>query len=192
MAKELSLIDAAVLIMTNEKKSFNLYDLFDRVAELVELSDNEKGIAINKFYTDLTTSAKFVYIGDNVWNLKANEKIELWEKDGSFYKEYNEVELPEEYKHDPYATTKKPQPVYEAITEVPDETFIEVVDIPEDDEEEKVPVKPVVEPTIEPQPVVEFEETEEEFDDEIFDDYDEFDEEKYNEYMDSYEDQYED
>jgi DNA-directed RNA polymerase subunit delta len=192
MPKESSLIDAAVAIMSHEKQAFDLFELFDRIAEEFDLPADQHDTMLNKFYTDLVTSAKFTYVGDNHWNLKANEKIELWEKDGSYYKEYNVVELPEEYKIDPYAQTKKPKPPTQPKEEVVVAAPVEEV-TPEEVVEEPIiepVIEPVVEPVVEDEPVVE---VEEEFEDEeIFEDYDEFDEEKYNEYMDNYEDQYDD
>ena len=112
MQGEKSLIDAAGLLLESEKKPLNLYDLFDRITADAGLSETAKKAAITKFYTDLTISAKFVYVGNNEWNLKVNEKIELWEKDGSFYKEYTVVELPEEYKE--AAKPKKPKKLTKA------------------------------------------------------------------------------
>lgn len=196
MPNEMSMMDAAVKIMSKEKRSFDLYDLFDRVAEQLNLAEEVQAASLTKFYSDLTTSAKFIYVGDNQWNLKANEKVELWDKDGSFYKEYTVVDLPDEYKIDPYATVKKPKPA-NVIVE-PAAVVEEQVVVAEEPIQEVVvePKKPVVEPVVEPiefdeTPVVELEEEDFE-EDEVFDEYDDFDEEKYNEYMDNYEDQYDD
>lgn len=181
MSGEKSLIEAAGLVLANEKQPVNLYDLFDRVAGEANLSEDEKQGAITKFYTDLTTSAKFVYVGNNEFNLKANEKIELWEKDGSFYKEYTIVEIPEEYKEKPKAKVKKEEV---KVVEVKEET--PVVEVVEAKVEEVA--SPIVEPVAE-NTAVDYEES---YEEDVFEDYDEFDEDKYNEYMDTYEDQYED
>lgn len=199
MPHELSLMDAAVQVMSREKQSFDVYDLFDRVVEMLNLSEEQQAELVDKFYTDLTTSAKFIYVGDNRWNLKANEKVELWEKDGSFYKEYTIVELPEEYKTDPYARQKKVKPKIEVKPEVVEEEIIpEAMESQEDiDLEPVVDVIPeVIEPVAEEEPDKDtpadlFAEPEE-YEEEVFEDYDDFDEEKYNEYMDNYEDQYDD
>ncbi|QMS84992.1 DNA-directed RNA polymerase subunit delta [Candidatus Xianfuyuplasma coldseepsis] len=196
MTKELSLMDAATMIMANEKKAFDVYDLFDRVAALLELSEDQQANLISKFYADLTTSAKFVYVGNNEWNLKSNEKIELWEKDGSFYKEYTVVELPEEYKVDPFAQTKKPKPKpapapKEEPEVVVEEVVIDVVEVPEEVVVQEE-TKPAIEPAVDPQIAIDSNEAEDDYEEEIFEDYDDFDEEKYNEYMDTYEDQYDD
>lgn len=190
MPRELSLIDQAAGILARNKQPYDLFDLFDEIAAKEGITDDEKATLIGKFYTDLTTSAKFVYVGDNKWALKQNEKVELWEKDGSFYKEYTVIDLPEEYKVDPYAPVRKPKPAVVHKVEV------EVVKEEELVVEPEQKVVPVVEPVIEPVAQVanpaELEETEEDFDEEVFDEYDDFDEDKYNEYMDTYEDQYED
>jgi len=189
--KEISFMDAAVSILQKYKKPFDLYQLFDRIALDLNIEEDQKQNLVTKFYTDLTTSAKFVYVGDNKWNLKANEKIELWEKDGSFYKEYTVVELPDEYKQELYPPVKKQKPVAKPVVKV--EEPVEVVEIVQEVVVEK-PVIKVEEPVVIPaavKPVVtEGEETDEY--EEVFEEYEDFDEEKYNEYMDTYEDQYED
>lgn len=193
MQRELSFMDAAINIMLKEKKAFDLYELFDRISLDFGIEEDEKDNLVSKFYTDLTTSAKFVYVGDNKWNLKANEKIELWEKDGSFYKEYTVVELPDEYKEEHFVVKKQkpaPKPVVEekpAVIVVEEEPIEVVV--------EKPIVKPVVEPVVEPvaaKPVSTDPAEADEYEEEVFEEYEDFDEEKYNEYMDTYEDQYED
>ncbi len=190
MKTQNSLIDAAVALLEVEKKPFDLYQLFDILTKDLELSDEKKGEIVTKFYADLTTSAKFVYTGDNQWDLKANQKIELWEKDGSFYKEYTKVDLPEEYK----AAPKPKKPVAEPVVVVTEEPKVEAV---KPKVEVVEPVKePVVKTVVDGTPVPAFTETTDEvvanYEEEVFEELDEFDEEKYNEYMDTYEDQYED
>ncbi len=185
MQGEKSLIEAAREVLEVEKMPVNLYDLFDRVTAEAGLSEEDKQAAVTKFYTDLTISAKFVYVGNNEFNLKANEKIELWEKDGSFYKEYTVVELPEEYKEAPKPKkTKKAAPVVVKAEPVVEEV-LEVVVV---EEEPVVTEAPVVAPVVEPAA----EGTAVDYEEDVFEEYDEFDEDKYNEYMDTYEDQYED
>ena len=192
MAKQNSIIDAAVMVLESEKKPYDLYQLFDLVTKDMELTDDEKVDYLSKFYNDLTTSAKFVYVGDNQWDLKGNQKIELWEKDGSFYKEYTKVDLPEDYKEEPRvvkpAAKAEPKVVVtaEAKPEVKPEPVIPVI---EDKVEETKPELSFEEPVVAPQVEEEVVDT---YEEEIFDDFDDFDEDKYNEYMDTYEDQYDD
>jgi DNA-directed RNA polymerase subunit delta len=193
MLKEgLSLVDIASIVLLEVKEPMNLYDLFETVIKRKEIKVGDTTDLLTSFYADLTVSAKFVYTGENMWDLKSNQKIELWEKDGSFFKEYTEIDIPEEYLEE-----EKPKPVKAKAKPV------KVAPTPVVEEKPVVEVEPVVEeePVVEVAPVVvkpkasdvvdavkEYEEaTAEEFDEELFDD---FDEEKYNEYMDTYEDQY--
>lgn len=216
MQGERSLIEAATSILENEKTPLNLYDLFDRVTAEASYSDEEKEAAVSKFYTDLTISANFVYVGNNEWNLKASEKVELWEKDGSFYKEYTVVEIPEEYKEE--AKAKKPKKMTkaakakaekaeaerlaaeaeaarllaeEAKAEAEKEAARKLAEI---EAEKEAKASEVVNPLAgsATSEVVTDDESEENYDEDVFQEYDEFDEDKYNEYMDTYEDQYKD
>jgi DNA-directed RNA polymerase subunit delta len=215
MQGEKSLIESAILVLENEKKPLDLYELFDRVTAEAGLSEAGKKEAITKFYTDLTISAKFMYVGNNEWNLKVSEKIELWEKDGSFYKEYTVVELPDEYKEAP--KPKNPKKLTKAAkaklekaeaaeaakveAELAEAAKVEaelaeaakVVIVEEPVVKVDTVVSPVINadgtPVVEPVAGAVADGTEEE---NVFQEYDEFDEEKYNEYMDTYEDQYKD
>ena len=195
MVKEgLSLVDIASAVLLETKEPMNLYDLFTEVIKRKEIEVEDITDLLTGFYADLTVSAKFVYTGENMWDLKSNQKIELWEKDGSFFKEYTKIDLPEEYLEE---EKPKPAKVVKPVVEKVEEPVVEPVAEPVIEE------APVVEPTVEETPVVEaatetpevdpvqeYEEyVGEEFDEELFDD---FDEDKYNEYMDTYEDQYDD
>jgi DNA-directed RNA polymerase subunit delta len=191
MLKEgLSLVDIASIVLLETKEPMNLYDLFETVIKRKEIQVGDTTDLLTSFYADLTVSAKFVYTGENMWDLKSNQKIELWEKDGSFFKEYTEIDIPEEYLEEdkPKPVKAKAKPV-KATPVVEEETVVEVAPVVE--EEIVAKVAPVVEKPKASEvvdAVKEYEEaTSEEFDEELFDD---FDEEKYNEYMDTYEDQY--
>ncbi len=88
---ELSLINIAEIVLKEAKKPYDLYDLFDEVVERKALELTESHTVLNAFYAELSASAKFVYTGANTWDLKINQPIDLWEKDGSYYNEYKEV-----------------------------------------------------------------------------------------------------
>jgi DNA-directed RNA polymerase subunit delta len=186
----LSFVDIAETILREAKEPINLYDIFDKICEIKGVEEDAKDDLISQFYADMTISAKFVYTGDNMWDIKDNQKIELWEKDGSFYKEYTEIEIPEEYleKPEPKKAKPKPEPKPEPVVEEAAEVVEEVVAKEVEVAEEVVAVvadEPVVEPATEDTNDL----ATEEYDEELFDD---FDEDKYNEYMDVYEDQYDD
>ncbi|MFW6298632.1 MAG: DNA-directed RNA polymerase subunit delta, partial [Bacillota bacterium] len=88
--KEESLVNVAEDILAKSEEPIDLYDLFEKVVEKKGMSETSSSM-INRFYSELVSSAKFVYTGDNTWDLKANQKIDLWDKDGSYYSEYKEV-----------------------------------------------------------------------------------------------------
>lgn len=199
--KELSLMDTAETILREKNEPLDIYELFDLVCKVQEVEDARKSDLVSHFYSDITISAKFVYVGDNQWDLKEKQKVELWEKDGSFYKEYTEFKMPERPVE---AAPKKAKPVEVPVVEakpipvveeepieLDDDFFAEVSEEEPAEEPVKEPKKevgeePVVEPVAKDEP-----EYEEEYE-EVFDDLeeDDFDEEKYNEYMDTYEDRY--
>lgn len=192
-----SLIDIAEEVLLERKEHTNMYELFDIACEKRGIDAEMKNGLIAQFYTDMISSAKFVYLGNNEWDLKDNQEITLWEKDGSFYKEYNKVEVPEEFINEPViATTIKPAKKEEpAVTAEPVAAQPEVVETKVEApkvEEVKVEKQETVEPEV-PEVTEIIPEQALEFEEELFDDYDDdFDEDKYNEYMDTYEDQYDD
>jgi len=174
--KDQSLVEVASRILTKEKKPLDIYVLFNSVCSDKQCTKEQKEELLNQFYSDLITSAKFVYTGDNMWDLKENQKADLWEKDGFYFKEYTKVELEAEEKVVvPKPAPKKPTPKKPKKKKVEiniEEIVKEAESINEQAKDEKVEV---------------FETPEEIFEEETA----EFDEEKYNEYMDTYEDKYE-
>lgn len=190
----LSLVDIAATVLLEAKEPINLYDLFKEVIKRKEIKVDDSASLLTRFYADLTVSAKFVYTGENMWDLKSNQKIELWEKDGSFFKEYTKIDIPEEYLEPEKAKpekAKKTKAKAKAKVKVVEPVVVEEVPVVEPVVVEEAPVveaKPEKVVTPELDPVKVYEETAaDEFEEELFDD---FDEEKYNEYMDTYEDQY--
>lgn len=195
MKNENSLIDSAVQFLEAEKKPYDFYQLFDILSAQRSFSEKQKSTIITKFYTDLTSSAKFVYTGDNHWDVKANQKIELSEKDGYYFKEYTKVELPDDMKPVKVKKAKK------ATKAKKSKKVIEPVIIIKEGKKPKEKVDAVVEPLIDGIDALtnkviskgtESDAVVENYEEEVFEEFSEFDEDKYNEYMDTYEDQYKD
>lgn len=189
-----SLLDLAEEILLEKKEHTNMYELFDIACKRRGIKENQKKELVAQFYTDMISSAKFVYLGDNEWDLKGNQEITLWEKDGSYYKEYNKVTVPGEIEEDPKAIkaakakaakaarAAKAKAAKAAKAQAAEEAALLEEAVKKEVKVEEIPV--IVE--IIPEQTLEFEE-------ELFEEIDDdFDEEKYNEYMDTYEDQYED
>ena len=202
--REQSLINLAESILKELKKPVDLYQLFDMVIEkrgdqLEEISD-----LLNSFYADITSSAKFIYMGENTWDLKKHQKIELWEKDGSFYNEYSEVEDPElderiahqialERAHQEMLEQRKVEAEEKALREEEKEALKETMAVEKEEtlEEDTIDFEDLAELDEAFEEDIKEEETVTlEKEEEVEEEYDDFDEDQYNEYMDTYEDEY--
>lgn len=210
MAKnDLSYIDVAEEILISSSDPIDLYDLFDQVvASFPKLGkDINLNDLISDFYNDLTSSAKFVYLGSNHWDLKRKHGVELWEKDGSYYNEYKEVydeviearlanvEVKEQQHQSMLEARREKEIMIQAARESQDSPALEIVEnvaIPVDLAEELDDLEESLEKLY-------FEDEVDIEEDEFYrfrktttDESGEFDEEEYNKIMDDYEDQYED
>lgn len=211
MAKnDLSYIDVAEEILASSSDPIDLYDLFDQVvASFPKLGkDINLNDLISDFYNDLTSSAKFVYLGSNHWDLKRKHGVELWEKDGSYYNEYKEVydeaietrlanvEIKEQQHQSMLEARREKELMIQAARESQDSPALEMVEnvaIPIDLAEELDDLEESLEKLyfadevdIEEDEFYRFRKTTTD------EDSGEFDEEEYNQIMDDYEDQYED
>ncbi len=204
--KEQSFLDTAEAILEEKKEPVDLYELFDMVVEQQAASSLDIAERLNAFYADITTSARFVYMGNNTWDLKRHQKIELWEKDGSFFNEYSEVEdelmdqrIDDQNKREAehqamlerreQALAEKAEKAANASEETPvvdDTPVLNTEDVIEAAEEvvQEVIAEDKVEETVESK-----DKTKDDADD-TEEEYDGFDEEEYNEYMDEFEDKY--
>ena len=200
--KEQSLIVSAIRVLKDKKEPVEFYTLFTLLCDEKGYSNNERAELITRFYSDITTSAKFVYTGDNNWDLKEHQKTELWEKDGSYFKEYTEIKSSDytdlnlvEPAPKPKKTRAKKAKKAKAKVKV---AKVEEIKVEEAKVEEPVVTKAKVEEVPNaPKEVaaakVAGEEGFVEYDEEVVEEFeDDFDEDKYNEYMDTYEDQYDD
>jgi DNA-directed RNA polymerase subunit delta len=163
-----SMVEIAEEILKSEGKK-NIYDLLESVASLKDISkeDTEK---LTQLYIDMTLSAKFVFCGNDEWDLKENN-LELWDKDGSYFNTADDVIEEEE------DDTLTVDDYY-----IPEEDELELKD-DEEDEEEEDGILPDEEEDIlllDEEDAIVIEE-EEDID---------FDDDDYNEIMDDYEDMY--
>lgn len=165
--KQLSIMEAAEAILRANKEPMTFYELFAKLSEIKGLSETDRAELIAQFYADFIISAKFVYMGDDLWDLKSRQSIDLWDKDGAYYREFpedeEELELEEEEEEE------------EVEEELEEEEEEEVVVYEKDFEHELDEVD---------------DEEEVEEDELLVEDVEGFDDDKYNEYMDDYEDMY--
>ena len=168
---QMSLLEVALKIMEEKGGVVNIYSLIDEVLALKGLEDSDNTLA-TQLYVDITTSSKFVYMGEDNWDLKSRQSLDQFDKDGaSFNPKDGSFEEDEEDEND------------EDDLDEDDESDEDDEDEDEKDESEED------EESEEEEEYFEDEEDESDEDDE--DEDDSIDEEKYNEYMDDYEDLYE-
>src|SRR3989339_537153 len=173
--KTLAMLDVAEVLLKESGKPLPIQDIMRSVAEAkqIPLDDIDK---LTQLYMDITQSAKFVYCGDDQWDLK-ERNLELWDKDGFAFVHTDEIEedVEEELEFSEFILEDEEEEKVEKDEEEEEEVDEEI-------KEEKayididLPVKSTDEDDVEDDPEIEFDE--------------EYDEDDYNEIMDDYEDMY--
>ena len=185
----MSLVEIAIDIQSQpnaEKTTF--IDLYNKVSEIKGFTEEDKRAHIAQFYTDITASGDFVYCGEDLWDLKKNQKLEAM--DSEFYNEHiaDESDEDEEEKPRPKKSRSKAKDVQSV-----EEEENEIEEENEDEAYENIGYEDDYESSEEE----EYDGYEKDFDydpddDTSSDDEDDSDEEKYNAIMDDYENLYDD
>lgn len=172
--KTLAMVDVAEHILKENNEPMEIQALFKAVAEIKEISiDNVD--KLTQLYMDITQSGRFVYAGDDKWDLKIGN-LHLWDDDGS---SFITVDLEEEQDELDFL---------DFIIEDEDELVEDDED--EDDEDIDEQEKEAIQEERE-YIAVELPLTSTDDDDDVDFDADSYeDEEDYNEIMDDYEDMY--
>jgi len=177
MENQQSLFEAALEIISKKEGPTNIYDLINETLASKNVED-ESGDLAAKLYLDITISSKFVFLGDDQWDLKSRQPLEKFEKDGSDFNSKDDYQKPERKRLDEDEDDDYDLSDDEDEDEIDRDEDEDYEDQNEDDEEYEDDLS--------------FEDDEdEEDDDDSYDDKD-FDEEKYNKYMDEFEDEYKD
>lgn len=71
--KNESMVDVAYSVLNQRNAVTTFTDLFNEVAEKLELTTEQKADAISNFYTNLSLDGRFVNLGDNQWDLRTNQ-----------------------------------------------------------------------------------------------------------------------
>jgi len=100
-----SLEEVAVEVLRETKEKATYLELFNKVAELKNFTEEERRENIARFYTDITASGNFVYCGDDYWDLKENQTLDAL--DSEFYSEHSTVEGEDEEEIKPKKRSKK-------------------------------------------------------------------------------------
>ncbi len=171
------MLDIAEVLLKESEHPLSIQDIMRSVAEAKEipLDDIDK---LTQLYMDMTQSAKFVYCGDDQWDLK-ERNLELWDKDGYAFVHAEEIE--EDTDEDLDFTEYVLEEEEEVEVEV-EEDEEETEDLDEEIKEEKAYID--VELPVKSTDDEDVDEPEIEFDDE------DYDEDEYNDIMDDFEDMY--
>ena len=177
MENQMSLIEISLEIMEKLEGPINIYKLIEDTLAKKGISDPDGTIAA-KLYTDITISSKFVYMGEDNWDLKSRQSLDQFDKDGSSF-----ISKDEEYED---------EVLDDEDYEDEDEELDDLDDL--DDEEDNYNDEDEESDDLDDESDELDEEDgyneEDEEDDE--DSYSDDDEDKYNKIMDDYEDLYED
>ena len=173
--EQLSLLEVALLLMEEKGTVVNIYDLINEVLKVKGLTDEDNTLAA-KLYRSITTSSKFVYMGEENWDLKSRQSLDEFDKDGASFNPKDAY-----IDEDDEDTSK----------DIDDEDDLDYDD--EDDEESEYDDEESENDDEESEEneydEVEYDDLEEEDDEVEYDD--SLDEDKYNKIMDDYEDLYE-
>jgi DNA-directed RNA polymerase subunit delta len=81
MSKEeielMSYTDLTYMLIKENKKSMNTAELFKKICELLELTEEEYSEKIGDYYTSLTIDKRFYMLENAEWDLAENHKVEL-------------------------------------------------------------------------------------------------------------------
>lgn len=175
---ELSLLEVAVKIIEEKGTPINIYELIEEVLNRKGLTDDEKKTLTSKLYVDITTSSKFVFMGEDNWDLKINQSLDQFDKDGSAFNPKGvDLEDDEDEDEDDFDE---------------DEDNLDDEDEDEDEDEDSDEDEDEDSDEDEDEDDLDDEDEDDLDDDDDLDSDDDFKEDKYNKYMDDYEDMYED
>ena len=175
---QMSLLEVAILLMEQKKNKQSIKALIKEVLEMKGLDDLDNTLA-TQLYIDITTSSKFVYMGDGEWDLKIRQSLDEYDKDGSAFNSKDAfVEEDEDLKDIEIDDEDEYEDDYDDEDEYEDEYDDEYEDDEEDDDD------------------YEYDDEDDYIGDDILDEAevyseDDFNEDKYNDLMDDYEDMYE-
>lgn len=68
--KELSMLDAAKIVLTHEGDIMPFDDLLAEIVDFLEMDEDTLEDRMAQFYTDLNTDGQFISLGDNLWGLR--------------------------------------------------------------------------------------------------------------------------
>lgn len=178
---QMSLLEVAVKLMEQKRTVQNIKELIKEVLEMKGLND-EDGEYTAQLYIDITTSSKFVYMGNDEWDLKSRQSLDEYDKDGSAFNSKDDEIFDDE----------------EDLDDLDEEDLDDLDEDDEEDDEEDDDDASELDDEDEYDDDDDDEDSDDDYDDGELDDEEDmdryteegFNEDKYNTYMDDYEDMY--
>ncbi len=81
MNEHISMVKTAVDLLKRKRSPQKFNKIYKEVCEKLGFTESQKDQQICRFYNDLSLSSIFVYIGDNTWDLKERQTVQIWEKE---------------------------------------------------------------------------------------------------------------
>ena len=93
----MSYADLSYIILKENKKPMNTANLFRKVCDLLEYTDEEYSEKIGDFYTSLTTDKRFLFLDTSEWDLREKNIVKMEvEEDEELEEELEEEQEDEE------------------------------------------------------------------------------------------------
>lgn len=75
--RALSLNDLAYMVLSENKKTLNTPNLFKKICELLNYTDEDYSAKIGDFYTSLTTDCRFLILDNAEWDLRDKHVVKM-------------------------------------------------------------------------------------------------------------------
>ena len=132
MSKEemelMSYTDLTYMLLKENKKSMNTADLFKKICELLELSDDDFSSKIGDYYTSLTIDKRFYMLEGALWDLTENHKVDLQIDDEEDISD-EEVESEDEDAEEPEESEENIDSIDSIDDEIDDEIDDDTLDL---------------------------------------------------------------
>lgn len=77
----LSMIELGSIILKEENKAISFQDLFSKIADVKNFSEEDKENLIAQFYTDMNVDGRYLTLGSGMWGLKSWYPVEQAEEE---------------------------------------------------------------------------------------------------------------
>ena len=131
--EQMSYADLSYIILKENKKPMNTPNLFKKICELLEYSDEVYNEKIGDFYTLLTTDKRFLFLDSSEWDLRENHIVKM-EIDEDEELDEEEIEEDEEENLEEVEEDIDSESLDDDLDDTDDLTIISENDIDSDEE----------------------------------------------------------